>query len=56
MQIHMKIDGKEYDITTNDKGVAILPLNLNIGEYEIEYTFSNPNYIYSSNTNRIFSS
>jgi len=53
MQIHMKIAGKEYDITTNDKGVAILPLNLNIGKYEIEYTFSNPNYIYSSNANRI---
>ena len=53
MQIHVKLNGKEYDITTNDKGVASLPLNLNIGEYEIEYSLTHPNYIYSSNTNKI---
>lgn len=53
MQIHMKLNGKEYDITTNDKGVASLPLNLNIGDYEIEYSLSNPNYVFSSNTNKI---
>ena len=53
MQIHMKLNGNEYDIATNEKGVAVLPLNLNIGEYEIEYSISNPNYIYSSNTNKI---
>ncbi len=53
MQIHMKLDGNIYDIATNDKGVASLPLNLNIGEYEIEYSSSNPNYVYSSNINKI---
>lgn len=53
MQINMKLNGHDYEITTNNKGVASLPLNLNIGEYEIEYTISNPNYIFSSNTNKI---
>lgn len=53
MQILMKLNGNDYIITTNDKGVASLPLNLNIGEYEIEYSLSNPNYIYSSNANKI---
>lgn len=53
MQIHMKLNGNEYDISTDENGVAVLPLNLNIGEYEIEYSLSNPNYIYSSNTNKI---
>lgn len=53
MQIHMKLNGNDYEITTNDKGIASLPLNLNIGEYEIEYSLSNPNYVYSSNTNKI---
>ena len=53
MQIHMKLNGNEYDITTNDKGVASLPLDLNMGEYEIEYSLSHPNYVYSSNTNKI---
>jgi hypothetical protein len=53
MQIKMAINGDEYDITTNDEGIAGLPLNLNVGEYEIKYSMNNPNYIYASGSNKI---
>lgn len=53
MQINIQINGDECNIATNDKGVASLPLNLNVGEYEIRYSIDNPNYYYASDSKKI---
>lgn len=53
MQIKMKLNGDEYDVTTNYKGVASLPINLGVGEYNISYSISNPNYASASGQSRI---
>ena len=33
--ITINIVGKEYDLKTNNQGIASLPINLNIGKYKI---------------------
>ena len=33
------IVGKEYDLKTNNQGIASLPINLNIGKYKISAKF-----------------
>lgn len=53
MEVHMEINGENYDIATNDDGIAKLILNLNVGEYNITYSFNHPNYLSSYNQSRI---
>lgn len=36
--ITFSVDGKTYKKTTNTKGIASLPINLNVGEYTVKYT------------------
>ena len=37
--ITINIVGKEYDLKTNNQGIASLPINLNIGKYKISAKF-----------------
>ncbi len=43
------IIGKIYNITTDDEGIATLPINLNPGEYIVTVTNSNDGLMYSNN-------
>lgn len=45
MQVHVDINGTDYDIATNNEGIARLLLDLGLGKYDITYTFNNPNYL-----------
>ena len=40
-KVSVKFNNEEYTITTNEDGVASLPLNLNAGSYEISATYKN---------------
>lgn len=40
-KVTFKINGQEYQRTTNDKGEASLNINLNVGEYKIETKINN---------------
>ena len=50
LPVSIKIDGKSYNVSTNNFGVAKLPINLNLGYHNVECEFENVNYI-SSRTN-----
>ena len=53
MQINVEINGEVKNITTNNDGIAKLPLNLPAGEYTIKYSLDNPNYISSASSSKI---
>ena len=53
MQINVEINGEVKNITTNNEGIAKLPLNLPAGEYTIKYSLDNPNYISSASSSKI---
>ncbi|MFM5883007.1 hypothetical protein [Methanobrevibacter gottschalkii] len=47
LPVIIKIDDNEYNITTNQKGIAKLLLNLDLGTHNVTYSFNNKNYISS---------
>lgn len=53
MQVNIQVNRNDYVVTTNDKGIAKLPINLNLGEYEITSYVNDPNYIYAVSSSRI---
>ncbi len=54
-KVTFNIIGKFYDIETNNEGIAVLPINLNPGEYRITATNPNDNLMFS-NTIKVLSS
>lgn len=53
MQVHVVVNGKEFDAVTNYEGVANVVLDLDIGNHEILYYVDNPNYVSSSGVSMI---
>lgn len=53
MQVSVDINGVVTNITTNNEGIAKLPVNLPVGEHTIKYSFDNPNYISSAASSRV---
>lgn len=47
MQVNLNINNRDYNVTTNNEGVAHHLINLDKGKYTAQYSFSNPNYISS---------
>lgn len=47
LPIEINIDGKSYNVSTNNFGVAKLPLNLELGYHTVSCSFSNANYVSS---------
>ena len=53
MQVNVLIDDIAQNITTNDEGIAKLPLSLAIGNHTIYYSINNPNYISSNSSSTV---
>ena len=45
LPINIHIDGKEYNVSTNQKGIAKLLLYLDLGMHNVSYSFNNKNYV-----------
>ena len=53
VEVSIGIGSDEYEVVTNDDGIAKLLLDLNIGLYNISYSVNNPNYISASDSSAI---
>ena len=53
LQVVIDINGTKYNCTTNNEGIARLLLNLDVGKYDVSYSFDNPNYISSKGSSII---
>lgn len=53
MQVHMKVNGNEYDVVSDNDGKASLPILLDVGKYTLTYSVKNPNYIFAEGSSTI---
>ncbi|MBQ9024978.1 MAG: Ig-like domain-containing protein, partial [Methanobrevibacter sp.] len=53
MPVNIDISGKQYNVTTNSEGIARVLIDLDIGSYDVKYSFENPNFISSSGSSKI---
>lgn len=47
LPVKISVDGIDYNISTNQKGIAKLLLNLDLGLHNVYYSFENDNYLTS---------
>ncbi len=53
LQVKMEINGEKHVVSTNDRGIASMLLDLNMGEYDVKYSVDNPNYVAVSGSSKI---
>ena len=53
MLVNVDLNDGKYNITTNYDGIARLPINLDIGSYDVKFSFVNENYLPSSGSAKI---
>lgn len=54
LPVKINVNGKSYNRTTNQKGICKFVFNLDVGKYNITYSFDNPNYVGSKGYSTVF--